>query len=79
MSWSPNDLTQKPLGGPRDQEGALIAVSEPGKGRAVVVTDSGWISNDALSGKGIGDVAITEQDNFEIFRRLALWAAGKEQ
>src|SRR4051812_8781421 len=36
-----NDLTQKPIGGPRDQEGALIAVSEPGKGRVVVVTDSG--------------------------------------
>jgi hypothetical protein len=53
----------------------LLAVSEPGKGRVVAVTDSGWISNDALSGKGIGGVGIKEQDNFEIFRRLARWAA----
>ena len=39
------------------------------------MTDAGWISNDALSGKGIGGVAITEQDNMEIFLRLANWAA----
>jgi hypothetical protein len=70
-----NDLSQKLLGGKRDVAGVLLAVSEPGKGRVVAVTDSGWISNDALSGKGIGGVGIKEQDNFEIFRRLARWAA----
>lgn len=70
-----NDLTQKPIAGSRDQEGALLAVAEPGKGHVVVVTDAGWISNDALSGKGIGGVAITEQDNLEIFLRLVNWAA----
>ncbi len=70
-----NDLSQKLLGGKRDTAGVLLAVSEPGKGRAVAVTDSGWISNDALSGKGIGGVGIQEQDNYEIFRRLARWAA----
>jgi hypothetical protein len=70
-----NDLTVKPLGGPRDQAGALMATAELGKGRVIVVTDAGWISNDALSGKGIGDVSIKEQDNWEIFRRLTRWAA----
>jgi len=41
-----------------------------------VVTDSGWITDDALSGKGIGGVAITAQDNWEIFHHLTQWAAG---
>jgi hypothetical protein len=72
-----NDLQNKPLNGTRDQPGALMAVSEPGRGRVVVVTDAGWISNDALSEKGIGSVAIKGQDNWEIFRRLAHWAGGK--
>ena len=70
-----NDLTQKPPKGTRDQPGVLLATAEPGKGRIVVVTDSGWITDDALSGKGIGGVAITEHDNWEIFLRLANWAA----
>lgn len=73
-----NDLSQKLAGGTRDVAGVLLAVSEPGRGRVVAVTDSGWISNDALSGKGIGGVAIEKHDNFEIFRRLALWAAKAE-
>jgi hypothetical protein len=54
----------------------LLATAEPGKGRVVVVTDAGWITDDALSGKGIGGVAITEHDNWEIFLRLSTWAAG---
>jgi len=70
-----NDLAQKPLGGPRDEPGVLLASAIPGKGRVAAVTDSGWISNDALSGKGIGPVAIREHDNWEIFSRLARWAA----
>ncbi len=45
-------------------------------GRVAVVTDSGWITDSALNGQGIGNVAIKEQDNWEIFRRLARWAAG---
>ena len=71
-----NDLNQKPAQGTRDQEGVLLATAEPGKGHVVAVTDAGWISNDALSGKGIGGVAIKDQDNWEIFLRLAKWAAG---
>lgn len=71
-----NDLAQKPLGGPRDTPGALLAIANPDKGHVAVVTDAGWLSNDALSEKGIGNVAIKGQDNWEIFRRLAHWAAG---
>jgi hypothetical protein len=68
-----NDLLQKPEKGARDQAGVLMAAAELGRGRVVVITDSGWISNDALSGKGIGDVAIKEHDNLQILRRLMLW------
>jgi hypothetical protein len=74
-----NDLSQKPLNGPRDQAGALLAVAELGRGRVVVVTDAGWITNDVLADKGIGGVVITNHDNWEIFRRLARWAAGLEE
>jgi len=70
-----NDLNQKPLKGTRDAPGALLAIAEPGLGHVAVVTDAGWISNDALSEKGIGGVAVQGQDNWEIFRRLAHWAA----
>lgn len=70
-----NDTSIKPLGGDRDQRGALMAAAELGIGRFVLVTDAGWISNDALSGKGIGPVAMKEHDNWEIFRRISLWAA----
>src|SRR6185436_16627569 len=73
-----NDLAQKPEKGTRDEAGVLLAIAEPGKGHVAVVTDSGWISNDALSGKGIAGVAIKDHDNWEIFRRLARWTAGQE-
>jgi hypothetical protein len=72
-----NDLNQKPPRGKRDEPGALMAASELGKGHFIAITDAGWISNDALSGKGIGDVAIKDQDNWEICLRLTKWAAGK--
>jgi len=71
-----NDLAQKSINGPRDTPGALLAVAEPGRGHVVAVTDAGWISNDALSDKGIGGVSVNGQDNAEICRRLAHWAAG---
>ena len=71
-----NDLKVKPLNGPRDQPGALLAVAELGRGKVVVVTDAGWITNDVLADKGIGGVVITNHDNWEIFRRLTCWAAG---
>ena len=70
-----NDLNQKPIGGPRDQAGCLLATAEPGKGRVVVVTDSGWIADFALDEEGVGGIAIKGQDNREIFRRLTRWAA----
>jgi hypothetical protein len=67
---------QKPLNGIRNEAGPLLAVAELGRGRLVAVTDAGWISNDVLADKGIGGVVITNHDNWEIFRRLAGWAAG---
>ena len=74
-----NDLSQKPIKGTRDEAGTLLATAEPRKGRVIVVTDAGWISNDALSEKGIGDVAIKGQDNWEILQRLVHWAAHSEK
>src|SRR5437867_3347592 len=70
-----NDLNQKPITGPRDQAGCLLAISEPGKGRVIVVTDSGWLADWAFTEDGVGGVAIKGQDNWEIFRRLTHWAA----
>lgn len=69
-----NDTSITPLGGSRNERGALMAAAELGIGRVVVVTDAGWISNDALSGKGIGPVSIKEHDNWEIMRRISLWS-----
>jgi hypothetical protein len=70
-----NDLEQKPANGTRDEPGCLLAIAEPGRGRIVLVTDSGWIANWALEGRGIGGVAIKDQDNLEIMLRLTRWAA----
>ena len=74
-----NDLKQKPIQGPRDQPGTLLAAAEPGRGRVLVVTDSGWIADWAFSGEGVGGVGIKEQDNWEIFHRLARWTAHLDQ
>jgi hypothetical protein len=68
-----NDLKQKPIQGPRDTAGVLMASAEPGRGRVLVVTDAGWIADWAFTGEGVGGVSIKEQDNWEIFHRLALW------
>jgi len=73
-----NDLSQKPEKGPRDEPGSLMAIAEPGRGRVVAVTDSGWIANFALNEEGVGGVSIKGQDNLEIFGRLARWAAHRE-
>ena len=70
-----NDLNQKPPKGTRDQAGCLLATAEPGKGRVVVVTDSGWLADWAFDEEGIGGVALKGQDNWEIFRRLTHWAS----
>jgi hypothetical protein len=70
-----NDLNQKPAKGPRDEPGSLLAIAEPGRGRVVAVTDSGWIANFAFTEEGVGGVALKGQDNWEIFRRLALWSS----
>jgi hypothetical protein len=72
-----NDLKQKPAKGERDTPGVLLAISTPGKGHVVAVTDAGWITDDALSEKGIGGVALKDQDNWKILQRLAGWAASR--
>jgi hypothetical protein len=61
----------------RNQTGSLLAVAEPGKGRVVVATDCGWITDEALEGKAIDGMAIKDDDEWEIMRRLALWASGR--
>ena len=73
-----NDLAQKPEKGERDAPGVLMASATPGKGRVLVITDSGWITDTALNGEGIGGVAIKDQDNWEIFRKLALWTTSHD-
>lgn len=70
-----NDSTQPLLKGTRDAKGALLASATLGKGRVIVVTDAGWITNTVLSGPGIANVKIPDHHNFEIFRRLSLWAS----
>jgi hypothetical protein len=73
-----NELSIKPAKGDRDANGALLALAEPGRGRVIAVTDSGWVTDSALDDTGIGGVALKGQDNFEIFRRLALWGAHRD-
>lgn len=70
-----NDLSQKLAGGTRDEPGILLAGAQLGKGRIVVITDSGWLTNAALRGEQAGGVVIKEHDNYEIIRRLTRWAA----
>lgn len=74
-----NDVNQPIVKGSRNPAGVLMAIAEPGKGRVVLTTDTGWMNDVAFSGEGIPGVAIKEQDNWEIMRRLSLWAAGKKE
>jgi hypothetical protein len=71
-----NNLAIKPARGDRNQPGALMAVAELGRGRAVVSTDAGWLADWAFDERGVGGVSLKGHDNYEIFRRLALWASG---
>lgn len=72
-----NDPAIKPINGPRNEPGCLLATAELGKGRVVLITDAGWITDDSLAGKPIGEVTIKGADNWEIMRRLSRWAAGR--
>ncbi len=74
----PNDLATPPLNSTRNEPGVLLAVATPGSGRVVVATDAGWIGNSVLEGKGIAGFAVPGDNNVEIFRRLAHWAAGMD-
>ena len=70
-----NAVAQIPAADLSVHAGNLLAISEPGAGRVVVITDAGWINNSVFEGKGLGGVVIKDDDNWEIFKRLALWAA----
>ena len=73
-AWVTNDLNVTLLKGTRDEAGVLLAVAEPGRGRVVVATDAGWITDGNLLGTGTG-FTVQGHDNLEIFKRLARWAA----
>ena len=74
-----NDLSIRPPKGSRDQNGALMAIAEPGQGRVLLVTDSGWLADWALDDQGVGGVSLKGQENWEIFHRLALWCAHRDR
>lgn len=74
-----NDLNQAPPIGKRDAVGVLLAGAQYGRGRLVAVTDSGWIINSVLDGKGLGGVVIQNDDNLEMMKRLCRWAAGESE
>jgi hypothetical protein len=69
-----NDATT-PVKGNRNPPGVFMAVAEPGKGRVVAFTETGWLTASALKGEDTAGTRISDQDNWEIFRRLAKWAA----
>jgi len=48
----------------------LLATAEPGKGRMVLISDAGWITDDSLAGQTIGNTPAKPNDNWEIMRRL---------
>lgn len=68
-----NDLRVTPWKGLRDEAGVLLAIAEPGRGRVVVVTDAGWITDGNLLGRP-PETTVQGHDNLEIFKRLARWA-----
>lgn len=43
----------------------------------VLITDAGWITDDSLASKPIGNTPAKPNDNWEIMRRLTRWAAGR--
>ena len=69
-----NDLGVTPWKGTRDEPGVLLAVAEPGRGRVVVATDAGWITDGNLLGQNPG-TTVQGHDNLEIIQRLARWVA----
>lgn len=76
-AWVNNDLGIQPINGPRNEPGCLLATAEPGKGRVVLITDAGWITDDSLAGKPIGNTPAKPNDNWEIMRRLTRWAVSR--
>jgi unsaturated rhamnogalacturonyl hydrolase len=69
-----NDVQVPPFHGPRNAAAVLMATATLGKGRVVVATDAGWISNAVLDGQGINGVVVPNADNLVIMQRLVAWA-----
>ncbi len=69
-----NDRRVTPWKGIRDDAGVLLAVAEPGRGRVVVATDAGWITDGNLLCQP-PETTVPGHDNLKIFKRLARWAA----
>ena len=76
-AWVVNDPAQPTATAKRNDPGILLAAATPGRGRVLVATDAGWLTGNALHDVGIGGVVLRGQENAEIIRRLALWAAGR--
>ena len=76
-AWVVYDPAQPTATTKRNDPGILLAAATPARGRVLVATDAGWLTGNALHDIGIGGVVLRGQENAEIFRRLALWAAGR--
>jgi hypothetical protein len=74
-AWVENPVAIPTATGQRNEPGVLLASASPGKGRVVVATDAGWITDNALKELGVGPVTLRGQDNWEIFLRLCDWTA----
>lgn len=70
-----NDLQQKTVLGNKDFVGVIMIWGKYGQGRIWAVADTGWLSNGALLGGGLGGINLTDQDNWEIMLRLTHWVA----
>ncbi len=76
-AWVENPVEVPTATGLRNEPGVLLASASPGKGRVLVATDAGWITDNALKELGLGPLTLRGQDNWEIFRRLCDWTAGR--
>ncbi len=77
VAWVENPVGLPTATGRRNEPGILLAAASPGRGRVVVATDAGWITDNVLAGRGIGGVSLHGQDNFQIFLRICRWTAGQ--
>jgi len=78
LVWNDPDNPPQPGKGAAGMKGPLLATVQVGHGRVVVTGDTGWVAKwGLLEEEPLGTVK--GQDNWEIFRRLARWAAGMDK